>query len=566
MSDSTNQRNQVLVIGWDGATLDLAMPWIKAGRLPVLQKLLETGGGGRLRSVLPVLSPSAWASFATGVNPGQHGIFDFAQRTLGSYDLRLITARDVKAPTLWRLLSDAGKRVAVINVPMTYPAEPVNGLMITGLGTPDRQVFTYPPDLTEQLRARGYRVNKTIFYRPGGEAEFLKETYESTQQVADIAVETLRQEPWDFFMVVFRDTDEMAHFFWKHMDSSHPAHNPSTDKQYADALLNYYQYLDRLTGQLIEAAQPGANVIIMSDHGLGPLYKDVYLNEWLRQNKQLALIAQAKPNYRQLLAKTGLTRSNVSRFLQRAGLAGFERSLRATLGNKKNLLPANNRASFPDAVDWPHTQWYSYGYHGQLFLNVSGREPQGVVQQGPHYHQLRDEMAHLLSRMTDPEDGLPVVSSIIPQEQAFHGPYAELGADLVVIMRDMSYITRHGYEFTEASGLIFDRPTTFESGSHRLDGLFFFSGERFNSVGSTATHSILDLAPTILSILNVPIPKHMEGDLLHNELTDDIKNQLKSYYDYVPNTLPNQTQPDATLSPDEEAELTNRLKSLGYLD
>lgn len=566
MSDSTNQRNPVLVIGWDGATLDLAMPWIKAGRLPVLQKLLETGGGGRLRSVLPVLSPSAWASFATGVNPGRHGIFDFAQRTLGRYDLRLITARDVKAPTLWRLLSDAGKRVAVINVPMTYPAEPVNGIMITGLGTPDRQVFTYPPALTDQLRARGYHVNKTTFYRPGGEAEFLKETYETTQQVAEIALETLRQEPWDFFMVVFRDTDEMAHFFWKHMDSSHPSHNPSTDSQYADALLNYYQYLDRLTGQLIEAAEPGTNVIIMSDHGLGPLYKDVYLNEWLRQNRQLSLITQANHGYRQLLARTGLTRSNVSRFLQRAGLASFERSLRAALGNKKNLLPANNRASFPDAIDWLHTRWYSYGYHGQLFLNVSGREPQGVVQQGAQYRQLRDEMEQQLSHMTDPEDGLPVVSSIVPQELAFSGPYSELGADLVVIMRDMSYITRHGYEFTEAKGLIFDKPTTFESGSHRVDGLLFFSGKRFNVVGPTVTHSIMDLAPTILSILNVPIPKHMEGSLLHNELADDIKSRSESYYDYVSNSPLGQTQSNITLSPDEEAELTNRLKSLGYLD
>lgn len=566
MSDSTHPRNQVLVIGWDGATLDLAMPWIKSGRLPVLKKLLENGGGGRLRSVLPVLSPSAWASFATGVNPGRHGIFDFAQRTLGSYNLRLITARDVKAPTLWRLLSDAGKRVAVINVPMTYPAEPVNGIMITGLGTPDRQVFTYPPELTDQLRARGYHVNKTTFYRPGGEAEFLKETYETTQQVADIALETLRQEPWDFFMVVFRDTDEMAHFFWKHMDASHPAHNPAIDAQYADALLNYYQYLDRLTGQLIEAAGPNASTIIMSDHGLGPLYKDVYLNEWLRQNKQLSLIAQAGGGYKSLLARTGLTRSNVSRFLQNIGLAGFERSLRAALGNKKNLLPANNRASFPEAIDWPNTRWYSYGYHGQLFLNVAGREPQGIVQQGAQYRQLRDEMEQSLSRLIDPTDGLPIVSSIIPQEQAFNGPYTDLGADLVVIMRGMSYITRHGYEFTESSGKVFGKPTTFESGSHRLDGLLFFAGQNFKATGEIDSRSIMDLAPTILALLNVQIPKHMEGRILHNELSDNRDRSLDLHYDYVKNHPQDTTESILTLSPSEESELTNRLKALGYLD
>jgi predicted AlkP superfamily phosphohydrolase/phosphomutase len=564
--DPLSTARRVLVIGLDGATLDLALPWMRAGYLPTLARLMQQGGGGRLRSVLPVLSPSAWASFATGVNPGRHGIFDFAQRMLGSYDLRLITARDVKAPTLWRLLSDAGKRVAVINVPMTYPAESVNGIMITGLGTPDRQVFTYPPDLTDQLRARGYHVNKTVFYRPGGEAEFLKETYETTQQVADIALETLRQEPWDFFMVVFRDTDEMAHFFWKHMDSSHPAHNPATDAQYADALLNYYQYLDQLTGQLIEAASPNTDVIIMSDHGLGPLYKDVYLNEWLRQNKQLSLITQTERGYRQLLARTGLTRSNISRSLQKAGLAKFERSLRAALGNTKYLLPANSRASFPQAIDWPNTRWYSYGYHGQLFLNVEGREPQGVVKQGAPYRQLRDEMEQLLSHLTDPDDGLPVVSSIIPQEQAFNGPHADLGADLVVIMRDLSYITRHGYEFTESAGRIFDRPTTFESGSHRLDGLLIFSGGSFRSIGLAEPHSIMDIAPTILSLLDVPIPNHIEGRIHHNEMIESISSVDEKYYDYVSRNSQDTIQSANALSPDEESELVNRLKALGYLE
>jgi predicted AlkP superfamily phosphohydrolase/phosphomutase len=566
MSSTTDTHNRrVVVIGLDGATLDLALPWIHAGHLPVLKSLMERGGGGRLRSVLPVLSPSAWASFATGANPGRHGIFDFVQRTPGSYRLRLVTSRDVKVPPVWRLLSEAGKRVAVIDVPMTYPAEPVNGIMITGLGTPDRQVFTYPPELSEQLRAHGYRVNKSVFYRPGGEAAFLKDVYDITRQVANTALSVLQQEPWDFFMVVFRDSDEMSHFFWKHMDPNHPAHNPQVDGEYANALLDYYRYLDQLTGQLIEAAGPDVNVIIMSDHGLGPLYKDVFLNEWLHQQGLLAVNAPTGTSRQQILARAGLTRSNVSRFLQKVGMASFERSLRTALGDKKNLLPANNRAVFPDAIDWPRTKCYSFGYHGQVFLNVREREPLGVIGLGAPYQQLRADVEEQLYALVDPEDGLPVVSEVVPQEQAFHGPYASWGADLVVVMRDLSYITRQGYEFTERPGQIFSRPTTYESGSHRLDGLLFVAGPDFRASGDLPVRSILDVTPTILHLLGVPIPEHIDGTILFDEMRPEA-HSMADRYDYVNTTQVHSDSNDSALSQKEEEELIERLKNLGYLD
>lgn len=555
---------RVLVIGFDGATLDLAGPWIRAGKLPTLAKLMQQGAG-RLRSVLPVLSPSAWASFATGVNPGRHGIFDFAQRSPDSYQLRLITSRDCKAPTLWRLLSDAGKRVAVINVPMTYPAESVNGVMITGLGTPDQQTFTYPPELSSQLRAKGYRVNKSVFYRPGREGAFLKDVYDITRRVADTAQELLRQEPWDFFKVVFRDCDEMSHFFWKHMDAQHPAHNPRTDSRYASALLEYYQYLDHLAGELIETAGPDVNVIIMSDHGLGPLYKDVFLNEWLRQEGLLATKFNLAQSQGGILGRMGLTGSSVSSLLQRMGLASFERWLRLTLGEKTKLLPAHNRAVFPEAIDWTNTRSYSFGYHGQIFINVQGREPGGIVESGREYAELRSQIEQALYAMTDPEDGQPIVSEIIPQEKAFQGPYTKLGPDLVIIMRNFSYITRQGYEFTNRLGQILSPPSTYESGSHRIDGLLFVGGPDFRARGDLGNYSILDLAPTILHLLGLPVPNHMEGKVLVDLLRPDIGSVQQ--LDYVQSRDAAQSgEHTVVLTEEEESELVERLRNLGYLE
>lgn len=561
MTTSSEQRPRVMVIGLDGATLDLAEPWLKAGQLPHLARLSQQGGYGPLRSVWPVLSPSAWASFATGVNPGRHGIFDFVQRAPESYALRLVTARDLRAPTLWRLLSEAGKRVAVINVPMTYPPEPVNGVMITGLGTPDQQVFTHPPELSQTLRARGYRVNKDVFYRPGREAAFLKEVYALTDHVAETALDILQREAWDFFMVVFRDTDELAHFFWKHMDAAHPAHQPQTDPPWSRTLLEYYQYLDRWVGKLMETAGPEVDIIIMSDHGMGPLYKDVYLNEWLRQKGWLNTLAST-PSSADWLGKIGLTRSNISRALQTVGLARFERSLRRAVGESAKFLPANNRLSFPEAIDWRNTQACSYGYHGQIFLNVLGREPQGVVEPLTTYPKLVSEIEQALMEIQDPDDGRPIVSRIIPQSEAFHGPYATWGPDLVVVMRGMSYITRQGYEFSAGANSFFSSPNTHESGSHRIDGLFFVAGPSFRASGKLRQFSILDLAPTIMYLMGYSVAQNMDG-IPMVEVINERENQLKDLSYVYGGTANDGGQ--GQLNEEEEKELTERLKNLGYL-
>jgi predicted AlkP superfamily phosphohydrolase/phosphomutase len=571
VTETNPAARRLLVIGWDGATLDLAGPWMKAGRLPTLARLQAGGAAGPLKSVLPVLSPAAWTSFATGVNPGRHGIYDFAQRAPDTYQLRLVTARDIQSPTLWRILSDAGKRVFVVNVPMTYPAEAVNGTMITGLGTPERQVFTYPPELSQTLRAGGYRVNKTVFYRPGAEGAFLKDTYDFTQRVFEAALDRLSHDAWDFGMVVFRDTDEMSHFFWKYMDASHPAHNPATDGPYQDALLEYYQYLDRLTGQLIEAAGPETDIIIMSDHGMGPLYKDVYLNEWLRQRGDLAARADLGQASGGWLARAGVTTANISSSLQRLGLARFERWLRTSLGTKKNLLPANNRAVFPDAIDWARTRAYSYGYHGQVFLNVKGREPNGVVEPGADYDKLRGQLHDELLGMTDPEDHQPVVTRILTQEQAFHGPFARYGADLVIVMRDLAYITRHGFEFAGKHGSVFGRPASYETGGHRENGMVFLYGKSFRSGLALEQASILDLAPTILRIMRVPAPSQLDGKLMTAALCEAEQAAIAPNIMTAPTPASNPLGAEShaanpeVLSQEDEAELEERLKNLGYL-
>jgi predicted AlkP superfamily phosphohydrolase/phosphomutase len=252
----------------------------------------------------------------------------------------------------------------------------------------------------------------------------------------------------------------------------------------------------------------------------------------------------------------------VSSLLQGLGLASFERWLRAKLGEKINLLPADNRTAFPHGVDWPHTQAYSYGYHGQIFLNVRGREPSGIVEADTDYPQLISAIEKDLRAMIDPADGQPLVSDIIQQRDAFQGPYAHLGADLVIVMRGMSYITRQGYEFSNKSGSFLSHPSTYESGSHRIDGLLFVGGPSFRSLGNLASHSIIDLAPTIMYIFGLNAEGKMDGKILLDESNVVNNNPTNLSYVYSDSNSP---QGDQFLSKEEEDELTERLKNLGYL-
>jgi predicted AlkP superfamily phosphohydrolase/phosphomutase len=560
MNDDGVKSPRVLVVGYDGASWDLVEKWAAAGKLPVLARLLEQGTGGPLRSVIPVLSPAAWATFATGVFPGKHGIFDFEQRGRDTYRLRLVTARDIAAPALWEIAGRAGKRTAICNMPISYPPSPVNGVMITGLGTPDSATFTHPPELSAQLTAQGYRVNKTVFYAPGREEAYLRDIYDLTDRQAAAALDVLRQEPWDLFVVVFRDLDEVSHYFWKHMDASHPAHDEARDAPFRDVILQYYEHLDRKLGQFVDAAGPDANVLILSDHGFGPLYKDVYLNEWLKGQGLLATVEQPQSLPRRMLVRSGVTRSRVSAALQSLGLARLERGIRRRLKGKMDLIPAHNRATFPEAVDWSRSRCYSYGYHGQVFLNLQGREPQGTVPPSEYEATLADVEARLRA-LVDPADGQPVVTRIARGRELF-GDAVDHGApDLVLLMRDLSYITRQGYEFGRGAGEVFGAPASHETGSHREIGVAVLSGPGIRRGGWETPVSIADLAPTLLHLLGVAAPALMEGRVLAEHLVQPSAEGFAAPAE----PRAGSESLNAALSAEEEEELRDRLRKLGYL-
>jgi predicted AlkP superfamily phosphohydrolase/phosphomutase len=559
----TDVARRALIVGLDGATLDLVEPWARAGRLPVLAGLMEQGAWARLRSVLPVLSPSAWASFLTGVNPGRHGVYDFIRRAPGGYGLRLTHLGHNRATPFWRALNAQGRRAIVMNVPTTYPPEPLDGVLSSGLGTPDFKPFTYPEALGPELERRGYRADLYLPFRPGvNEAAYLAAQREHTERQVAAVRWLLARETWDVALYVVRGTDEVAHHYWKHMDAGHPAHDPARDGPWRDALLDYYRLCDRLLGELIEMAGPETAVLVVSDHGTGPLYRDVYLNEWLRQAGYLATRA-ARPAGRRLLARAGLTRARVAGALRAVGLGRAARALKERLGERVAWLPRDRVAELEEAVDWGRSRAYSFGYHGQIYLNVRGREPEGVVAPGAEYLALRAEIMEGLARLVDPADGRPVVSDLFTREELYTGPYVDEAPDIVVIMRDLAYITRHGYEFGAEAGAIFTPPHEGQSGSHRLDGLLIAAGPGLaRHRAEQATLSLMDVMPTVLHIIGAAVPSGLDGKIALDWLGEEPRQRSVNYSDAAGGEL---AGPARDFTEDEEAEVTRRLKDLGYL-
>lgn len=541
-----------MIIGLDGGTLDVIEPWAEAGHLPNFQRLLDEGCSGRLKSTIPALSPPAWTSFFTGLNPGEHGLFDFLKRRPGSYELQPVRNDLSALGTMFAWASRYEKRVGVLNVPMTYPPEPVNGFMVSGLGAPDDADYAYPAGLADELRAAGYVINNEIVYQPGREEAFIREAMATTDKRADAALDLFKREPWDLFTVVFRNLDGVFAFLWAFMDETHPQHDPVLGERYGDAILRYHQLLDRRLGDFLDAIDDNTVVIIMSDHGGGPLYKEVYLNVWLQQQGFQALRegVGAVGGTRAMLRRAGLTRENLT---QLVGWQNVNRIKERLPGWLSTMVPRET-PDIIDVVDWSRTRAYSFGYIGQIYVNLRGREPQGIVEPGAEYQRVVDDIVERLWQLEDPETGERVVDEVYLKEEIYHGPHAGVAPDINVTLHNMSYISHLGLEFV--GDRVFGPPPNHETGTHRQHGLLVAWGPGVRH-GEIADAEIIDLAPTTLHTLGVPVPADMDGRVL-TELYD-----ASTAVETVARELTDGGPVD--LSADEEADVLERLKDLGYL-
>lgn len=550
--EGVNRR--VVILGLDGATWDLLTPLLDAGHLPNLARVRAGGAWGTLASTTPPFSATAWTTFATGVNPGKHGVFDFWYH--GPDGKRLpIDAMSVRAPALWRRLSDAGRRVAVIGVPVTYPPMPVNGVMMSGLLTPPgAATFTYPGSLAEELRAA------TGVYRPDPYAAitqsiaFLRAALYWTEQQERAHRYLLEQEPWDCFIQVTQATDAIQHFFWTYLHPGHADYEARGAARYRALALAVFRQLDDIVGQRARQLGEDDVLLLMSDHGFGEATHWFNLNRFLAEAGFLALSRQPA------LAWGGLTQERILGILRRLDILG----LRGRLRNRTRLKFRQqiDRLVAPP-IDWARTRAYAASTSAEaVYLNVRGREPDGIVEPGAEYERVREEIIRALAEVRDPATGQAVFRAVYRREDLYHGPYLEHAPDILLAVGDRPYVLADRL----GSASVFERiPRQAARGRHRPDGILVAYGRPVRAGTQVTSARLADLAPTILALIGLPVPQEMDGRVLAELFSGVNVAEVSSSPTPGDGRQPASTEAESGYSPEEAAWVEKRLRSLGYL-
>jgi len=575
---------RVLIVGLDGATFDLIRPWVAQGRLPRLQALLAQGTAAELRSTVPPMSPPAWSSFMTGVNPGKHGIFDFTERKPGTYEIQFVSSRQRKAETIWKILSRAGKRVCAVGVPTTYPVEAVNGVMISGFDTPAmNEKAIHPPGLYAEIveKVGEYILSSDVMRHVHGQRiDLAVETMlRCIRRKADIAKYLWAREPWDCFMVVFGETDSAVHYFWKHHDPQSPQYAPRpAGSKYPDPILAVYQALDEIVGEFADLAGADVTLLVMSDHGAGGTGgKAIHLNRWLemngflgfRQHGAIGALGDIRARVTELLV-TKVLNTAKSWFLRLPRTV--RKRLRSRTGDLAGKVESMLRLS---AIDWTVTRAFSEEppHYPNIAINLRGREPEGTVQPGKEHEALRDLLIERLLDWRDPETGQRVVQRVWKREEIYDGPEAHRAPDLIIswaLDRGYAYLSRPSS--ASAGQMAIARLDVRDagvstlmlrhSGSHRDHGILLLQGRSVRAGAALKDANITDLAPTVLHLLEVPVPAGMDGRVLTEAIEGDGLGRAAVCDEAV------QAAADTgeAYSDKESEMIRKRLEDLGYLE
>ena len=486
------------------------------GRLKNFAELAKNGSSGNLTSTILPLSATAWNSFASGKNPAKHGIYDFSKRVKGTYTHVPTTSLDRGTRTLWDYASDAGKRCCIVNVPLTYPPERVNGIMVSGFPYPEsRRDYAIPKqvldDIKNDLGITSLHKPSPHFLKPGDERKLVDEMMDITKRQTSVVNYLLKRENWDLFVTVFDATDVVSHFFWQYIDPKNPKYDEKKAREFGPLFYDIYDSVDSAFGEIKKNLSDQDNIFVISDHGFGPVYYAVYMNNWLIENNYLGLKRTMGTRARKFLFKIGITTDFLFRTAKRLRLVGTKTF---TYSKKSTALELAKKLSLSlDDVEWSESLVFSYGNYGQFFLNLKGREPQGKVERDPEYDRLVSELVAKLKELRDPKTGRILFDIVYTKDQIYSGPFFESAPDIVFFDSTMTYRAHRLFEFGSKNMIA---PDPIYSGSHRMDGIFIGGGPDIVQNENISEARLIDLAPTILHMLGLAIPSDVDGKVLTN--------------------------------------------------
>jgi predicted AlkP superfamily phosphohydrolase/phosphomutase len=457
---------RVAVIGLDCATPQLLFRDLSA-EIPNINALLQRGMHGDLESITPPITVPAWACSMTGKTPGQLGIYGFRNRKDTSYEgLSIATSDAVKEPAVWDVLGGVGKKSLLIGVPPGYPPKPLEGWRISCFLTPpSAKSYTHPAELgsevQEELRGEPYIFDIPNF-REKGEEFVLQQVFAMTERRFKVARRLVKNKPWDYFMLVEMGPDRLHHVFWHRFDPQHRLYEPGS--RFETAFQDYYRYLDGEVGKLLECMPDDCVTILMSDHGARRMAGGVCFNDWLEREGYLSLSEPV----------TGMT-------------------------------PI---AKAP--IEWSKTAaWGDGGYYGRLFLNVKGREPQGIVEPAD-YERTRDELSERLEKMTGPDGDLLGTKVFKPQD--VYPEVRGVAPDLIVYFGDLEWRSVGTLGAGAVGGVFtYENDTGPDGANHDRTGVFAMTGAPNQPSGVVDGLRLVDVGPTILSLFGLDAPQGAQG-------------------------------------------------------
>jgi predicted AlkP superfamily phosphohydrolase/phosphomutase len=549
---------KLAIIGIDGATYDIIHPMIAAGELPNIAKILRDGVSGALESEKPPMTPPAWTSMFTGLNPGKHGVFHFIGRNLGTYQHSLKNSSSFVGKDIMSLLSRRGLSVGSLSVPMTYPPYEVNnGYMISGIPMPlTGDSIAWPPEICDDIRrilGTDY-VADVEYSKYDGDTETAEddlslyselrdELFRLEEQRLTIQTDFLRTRPTDFYFTVISVTDRCQHYFWKFQDPSHAGYTEEGAHLYGEVIKDSYRLADKFVGEARAIIGEDVPIALVSDHGFGPQYQDFHINTWLEQ--QGYLVRKQVP-----YLKWG--KLHLGGVFHRLGL-GFIEKLMGPLGKIPIYRPKMKRQADASDIDWLRTKAFA-NLHG-ICLNLKNREPSGIVSEDD-YSTLLDEIIVGLRDIKMP-DGSDACDGIFKKEDIYSGPRTAEAPDLQFQMAGLSCITKECWAEKELFAMRKNAPI---SGQHRFNGIFAISKEGLESGKVIEGMHIQDTAPTLLYAIEQAVPVWMDGTIRGDIYAEPADPKWDR-------SAEPQTTSTTTSNPDDEQtqSIEDSLRGLGYL-
>lgn len=557
---------RLLIVGLDSVTFRVLKPLAEAGHLPAFQSIFENGAHGVLLSTVPSVTPPGWVTSFTGVDPGKHNVFDFKDHMTYlegemKYELASTTSRTVRAEPFWTILNREGITVGMVNAPMTYPLEAMDGYAIAGFPCPaEGEGLFQPADLEEEI---GREVPDYNFYglpdhiEKGRPDLYLKRTNTVTQDRAKAFLHLMETRPTDVAMIVFTEVDRIQHYLWNCWDPEHPTHTPEKER-YKDAFMQHYQVIDRNLGAMMEKVGPDVPVVIYSDHGANAFSRKLHLNTFLVEKGFIVIKGKGSGNVsadgKQVKAKL-LDRRKLQRLFHRLGLDG-----------QVHWIPKRLRTALPvisfETVDWARTKAFFSSEGAQaVTINLKGRQPEGSVLPGQGYDAAVEEVIVALQTLVDPKTGFSPIATIHRRDDLYEGPFVENAPDLVIVPAEGYMLLKEfGDEtFTDVTGAWNDR-----SGEHEREGVLLIKGPGVRAGQSLGEHHLRDIAPTLLHLCGHSVPRYMDGRVVEDAFEEgwltDHPVKLVGDEKFSP-TGPSTSR----MSPEEERILKERLKGLGYM-